>query len=469
MKYLLFGTGDYYNRYKKWFHKEEVLALLDNARDKQGTEIDGIPVCTPEEGVQLNYDRIVILSFYVLEMKRQLIQMGVSSDKIYHFYDLHKLINIGDKVKPIQYFGSAGEAMACTGKKKILLLSQDLTLGGPSIALFHAACILQKKGFIVIFASMLDGPLRDKLLGAGIPVIVDENMQIAVMRECHWILDFSVIICNTVNFHVFLSERKTEIPVIWWLHDSIFFYGGVDRKEIQSIDLINMQVVSVGPVPAAAIHSFLPDLHVGRLLYGVADNFTDKMVLNARKKIIFTTIGYIENRKGQDLLIQAVRRLKGMLGGAVFYLVGQDSSEMAQRIKKQSLQMPQVILTGAVDREAVNRILEHTDVLICPSREDPMPTVCAEAMMHAVPCLISDAAGTAEYINHEVDGLIFKSEDVDELAAKIKWCINNYQKLADMGKKARTVYQTYFSMDAFEKSLMELLDTALPDVGGYYA
>lgn len=34
MKFLLFGTGDYYERYKKWFDKEDVLALLDNSDRK---------------------------------------------------------------------------------------------------------------------------------------------------------------------------------------------------------------------------------------------------------------------------------------------------------------------------------------------------------------------------------------------------------------------------------------------------
>ena len=63
MKYLLFGTGDYYRRYQKWFDKEEVAALLDNAADKQGTRIDGKAVLAPEDGVRLDYDRIVILSF----------------------------------------------------------------------------------------------------------------------------------------------------------------------------------------------------------------------------------------------------------------------------------------------------------------------------------------------------------------------------------------------------------------------
>jgi len=64
MKLLLFGTGDYYNRYKKWFVHQEIVALLDNSKQKQYTWIDEIRVLPPEEGVKLSYDAVVILSFY---------------------------------------------------------------------------------------------------------------------------------------------------------------------------------------------------------------------------------------------------------------------------------------------------------------------------------------------------------------------------------------------------------------------
>ena len=72
MKFLLFGTGDYYERYKKWFEKDEITALLDNSSRKQSTLIDGVKVLSPEEGIQLEFDAIVILSFYVKAMKAQL-------------------------------------------------------------------------------------------------------------------------------------------------------------------------------------------------------------------------------------------------------------------------------------------------------------------------------------------------------------------------------------------------------------
>lgn len=44
-------------------------------------------------------------------------------------------------------------------------------------------------------------------------------------------------------------------------------------------------------------------------------------------------------------------------------------------------------LNGVVDfnRKQVDEILNEADVLVSPSRQDSMPTVAAEAMMHSVP------------------------------------------------------------------------------------
>ena len=83
-----------------------------------------------------------------------------------------------------------------------------------------------------------------------------------------------------------------------------------------------------------------------------------------------------------------------------------------------------------------------------------MPTVCAEAMMHCVPCLVSDATGTAAYISDGVDGMIFKSEDTDKLREKILWCIKNRDIVKSMGDGAYKVYEKIFSVEAFEKNLL---------------
>ena len=179
MKFMLFGTGEYYNRYKIWFTREDIIALIDNSKDKQGQYIDDVLVIPPEDVFQYEFDVIIILSFYVRIMKLQLTNLGVEESRIYHFFDLHDLICKPAVRREVRYYGlKEWEDKNCRNNignnrknncksnlesdRKILLLSNDLTMGGPAIALYHAAQILIKRGLRVVYGSMLDGPLRKK-------------------------------------------------------------------------------------------------------------------------------------------------------------------------------------------------------------------------------------------------------------------------------------------------------------------
>ncbi len=259
MKYVLFGTGDYYRRFKHWFSNREVVAILDNDINKQGTQLDGHIVLPPKDIVSYEFDAVVILSFYVVEMSNQLIQLGVKAEKVFHFYDLHDLFLREDK----SVYEKNG--------KSVLLLSHDLSLGGPSLALYHAALVLKESGYEVIYASMVDGELRKKLEDSFIPVIVDGRLQICTMKELAWTSKFDLIICNTINYHVYLSNRDEEAPVIWWLHDSPFFYEGIRESKLENINTNNLKILSVGPVPRNAFRLRRPDVEIDDLIYGVSD------------------------------------------------------------------------------------------------------------------------------------------------------------------------------------------------------
>jgi len=179
-------------------------------------------------------------------------------------------------------------------------------------------------------------------------------------------------------------------------------------------------------------------------------------------KMRFTTIGYIERHKGQDILIEALEKIpQKMLAGNEFLLVGQNSSMMAQALGERIRNKPWIRMVGTVSRKEIHQLLDSTDVLICPSRQDSMPTVCAEAMLHRVPCLVSDAVGTAAYLSDGVDSLIFKSGDTEELRKKILWCVKNKDALKRMGDEAYKVYEKIFSMCAFEESLLAKVEEML--------
>lgn len=454
MKYLLFGTGDYYQRYKKWFKKDEVVALLDNSTEKQHKVIDGIEVVSPMEGIKLEFDKIVILSFYVKSMKEQLIQLNVPHDKIYHFFELYKL-NLNQKSEYLMCcYGKTQQEIIRERSDSILLLSTDLELqSGPVTVLIRMAKILKKNGMNVVFGSMMDGPQKEKLLCDNIPVVIDANLQIDTMKNIEWVHGFKHIVCNTIGFCVFMSERGESTPLTWWLHDSDFFYDGIERKLLKETDFEDVQVVSVGKIPRQAFNRIVPDVKIDNLLYGINKSI-DPFFVN------FMVMGYIEKRKGQDILIEAIRLLDAdARSKARFYFVGKDSSEMAKQIKEQVKNIPEVIITGLISEQEKKCLINKIDVLICPSREDPMPAVVVEAMMNRIPSIVSDSTGISEFISDGVNGLLFRNGNALLLSQKITWCINNFSKLPKIGKRAEEIYSKYFSMEAFEKNILDLLQS----------
>ena len=172
-------------------------------------------------------------------------------------------------------------------------------------------------------------------------------------------------------------------------------------------------------------------------------------------KVKFITIGYIEWRKGQDILVEAIEQLPSDVAElSEFVIVGQNTSAMAKKIFERISSLPNVSMLGTVSRDEVHKLLGEADMMICPSREDPMPTVCAEAMMHKTPCLVSDAIGTAVYIKDGYDGVLFESENVGKLKEKIIWAVNNRGKLKEMGSLSYEIYKNTFSEEAFEQKLL---------------
>jgi len=463
MKILLFGTGEYYQKYKKWFDKENIVALLDNDKDKQGNYIDDIIVMSPNKIEDVEYDIVVILSFFVKEMKEQLLSKGVREEQIYHFYDIKKLIEEGylkEKSFPIMEYDVESEEKK--NSKNILLLSQDLERIGPNSALLKLSSILKGLNYNLTLGVMCDGPMRQDFLNAGVKIVVDNNLQVAYMNEINWIMKYKTVLCNTLNFHIFLMHRNTDARIIWWLHDPLYFYEGARKENFCKINREGLEIYTVGIIPENAIKQYMPDIDCNRLLYFVED--CQLRSVPKDDEIVFTIIGYINNIKGQDVLIDAINKTSpDIIDKCKFIFVGNDQTAAAKHIKQKCNGKSKLIFTGVVDKDTVQQELDKTDVLVCPSRLDAMPTVCVEAMVKEIPCVVSDITGIAEYIIDYDNGIRFKSENVEDLSQKIKWCVENKNRLKTMGEKSRIIYDENFAESVFRQNIDRIFNDRLGD------
>lgn len=89
MNIVIFGTGLSAEAFIKQINMDQtnIVAFLDNNKEKQGKLMKNLPIYSPLAVAQLHYDFIVIASQFVTEIYDQLVSLGVPNDKI---IPLHK-------------------------------------------------------------------------------------------------------------------------------------------------------------------------------------------------------------------------------------------------------------------------------------------------------------------------------------------------------------------------------------------
>ena len=101
---------------------------------------------------------------------------------------------------------------------------------------------------------------------------------------------------------------------------------------------------------------------------------------------------------------------------------------------------------------------EEIDVVVCPSRNDPMPVVVTEGMMMKKVCIVSEDVGQATILTDGESGLICRTGDAEDLCKKMKWAIDHKDRCVEMGNKAHELYKQFFSMEKFEHNVMKIME-----------
>ena len=100
---------------------------------------------------------------------------------------------------------------------------------------------------------------------------------------------------------------------------------------------------------------------------------------------------------------------------------------------------------------------EKADCIISPSRDDPMPVVLTENMRIGNICMCSTATGTSSYIENGVNGFVFESENIEEIAKQIMYVVDHKNQLFNIGENSRKIYEDNFSRTVFEENIKKLL------------
>ena len=473
MLIISFGTGSIYQKYKSiLFRKSSVIALADNDAVKQGTMIDGIPVIAPNEIPTLQYDYIVLMLGFnaAAEVRKQLMSLGITEDKILFYQEYIALVCRGEKL-----------VYTPRTTVKVGIVSTDLNYNGGTIAVISAARAMCRLGYeLTIISPYGDEKLIKEITAYGITVIIYPSFLNIGTAELDFVRHFDFVIVNVLQCIDCAIKISDVVPMLWWIHEPsdhhANFYKNIALrypyylcdKSVQRIPIF-----AVSSVAARAFHSYFPSVPTHILPYCVQDELCTKAkeCTPAAQvgKISFALIAGFSELKQQHLYLQAAAKLVETHTNCRFLLIGNlGNSAYSQKVLALAKSMPSVELRGVLTREQMLAAYQNEiDVVVCPSLEECLPTVIAEGMMHSKLCIVSDNTGMADYITDGENGFICKAGSLESLYEKMVYCAEHFGELDSVRKNARKTYEENFTMDIFAKRIDRIIKDSLKNRGGY--
>jgi len=145
-------------------------------------------------------------------------------------------------------------------------------------------------------------------------------------------------------------------------------------------------------------------------------------------------------RKGFDLLLQALQRLRGEMKELELVVFGQLAPK-----DPQSLGFP-IHYTGHLhDDLSLRALYSAADVMVIPSRQDNLPNTGVESLVCGTPVVAFDVCGLPDIVQHQHTGYLAKPFDTDDLAYGIQWVLSDSDRYRSLSQQARAYAVAHFS------------------------
>lgn len=462
MRLIVWGTGKLFQRYKEYLMQFSIIKFCDSNVEKQGRCIDGIEIIAPDQLKKCDYDYIVIMTYAVEEICRTLYELNILQKKIilhsqiYQFKGQLPYVNHGQTKITLNEWIMKNE-------RCILLVSHNYSYTGIPVALLNMANVLKKIGYSVLMAAVEGGTFTREIEKQGIDYFSDFGMCYQMQSFKNILKQMEAIVIGTLTlYRVVQSFENMKVSVLWWIHETDDQYyigkGKLPKKG-------NVTFWAGGNRVKKIFKKYFSDVNIEKLQYYIPDtqSKSESDIMQRNDYMMFAVIGTIDERKSQDILMEAVikipmyykKRIKIIMVGRL----NENDVLFAERIREQQKQIDNLEWIQELTQEELDILYKDIDVLVCPSRDDPMPIVVTQAMMHGKVCIVSENVGQAEFITQQENGFVFPNKDSQALMKILMWLIDNRDKSIKIGESSRKIYDDEFSEKIMERRLRDILQT----------
>ena len=459
MKLIIFGTGNYCLKYLKYIDEDKILFLIDNNPAKCGKRLNKKIIYPINKIHGVDYDYVIVLIKKYAFIVEQLLKEGIHVKKIITYDKLDEVIFIPQKVHAKNGEQSILEWAENRIGKKIFICSHNFSRTGVPVALMHLAVLLRQMNYHVLMAAEREGALINELCKREIDYISNLGDIYFYNDFLEQMKRFDVVILGTLVLNEIGSFfSMLNIPIFWWIHESMDdLYQAYQLPENRG----NIHYYGGGKRALRKFSEYYPNESIKELLYYLPDSQSLPHIYTETRT--FSLIGAWSKRKAQDILLSAIEELpKHVRKKCVFYFVGTTLEEERKIIDDICMEFAEVRYISELSQEELAECYKQIDVLICPSRDDPMPIVVTQALQNGIPCIISNKVGQCEYFYDMEGGVIFPSENISALK---QWIIEfatcPKSKMEEYSQNARKIFELHFSEISMKENMEKILNDIL--------
>jgi glycosyltransferase involved in cell wall biosynthesis len=249
------------------------------------------------------------------------------------------------------------------------------------------------------------------------------------------------------------ARNGTRTRILYSPHGLAFlnpqrpFSSALYRTLERIAGLVDCQPVGCGASEASALAS------VNRRRAIVLENPVDPAFFDVQQRAperpVVITAGRVCEQKAPEIFAELSVRVRLDVENARFVWVG--AGDAAQEAM---LRAVGVEVTGWLPQDQVRSRLATATAYVQTSRWEGLPLSVLQAMAVGLPCLVLDAVGNRDAVEHNETGLI--GHDVDELEMYLTMLLASAPLRERLGSTARANALERFSLERFRASLLEL-------------
>ena len=163
-------------------------------------------------------------------------------------------------------------------------------------------------------------------------------------------------------------------------------------------------------------------------------------------KFRIAVVGRLTPVKGHRVLLKALAASRSRLPPFTCLIIGDgpERSDLGARVESLGLS-GEVHFLGY--RPDVTELVSRADVLCMPSLSEGLPFAALEAALLGKPIVASAVGGLKSHFRDRETALLVEPGNSAALADALAWCVDNADQAAAIGRAAKSMVETEFSID----------------------